>query len=227
MPLLTHTGYCPEMTSTSTQPCLAEGSPQMDWLTKDLASVDRTKTPWVIAVFHQPYVNSNDAHSMETEGAPMQKAVEEVLNQYHVDLVFSGHVHAYERSNQVYQYKNTPGAPYYITIGDGGNLEGLASTWVEPQPAWSAFRQASYGFGELRVVDSTKMEWRCHQNQDLLPTIADTFTFTKDPSANLRGSAPAPAQPETGKPVFADNERGRRAAEYNAQQTKLSARAQH
>jgi hypothetical protein len=208
------------MESVLTQPCLAEGTPEMDWLTKDLASVDRTKTPWVIAVFHEPYVNSNFKHFMKTEGRPMQKAVEDVLNQYHVDLVFSGHVHAYERSNQVYQYKNTPGAPYYITIGDGGNSEGLAEHWIDPQPEWSAFRQASYGFGELRVVDSTKMEWRWHQNQDLLPVIADSFTFTKDPSANLRGSAPAPAQPETGKPVFADNERGRRAAAFNAEQLK-------
>ena len=59
------------MWTVRTQPCLAEGSPQMDWLTKDLAAVDRTVTPWVIAVFHQPYVNSNEAHSMETEGAPL------------------------------------------------------------------------------------------------------------------------------------------------------------
>jgi len=103
-----------------------------------------------------------------------------VLNQYKVDLVFSGHVHSYERSCQVYKYKCQAGAPWYITIGDGGNAEGLASTWVEPQPEWSSFRQASYGFGELRAVNSTSMEWRWHQNQDLLPVIADSFTFTKD-----------------------------------------------
>ena len=216
------------MTSIYTQPCLAEGSPQMDWLTKDLATVDRTVTPWVIAVFHQPYVNSNEAHSMETEGAPMQKAVEEVLNTYKVDLVFSGHVHSYERSCRVYQYNCQAGAPYYITIGDGGNLEGLASTWVEPQPAWSSFRQASYGFGELRVVDSNTMVWRWHQNQDLLPVIADEFTFTKQKQqgGGLRGSTrdDGASKPVTGQPVFADNERGHRAAEFNAEHTKLSNR---
>eukprot|EP00428_Durinskia_dybowskii_P067947 CAMPEP_0170369172 /NCGR_PEP_ID=MMETSP0117_2-20130122/7843_1 /TAXON_ID=400756 /ORGANISM="Durinskia baltica, Strain CSIRO CS-38" /LENGTH=459 /DNA_ID=CAMNT_0010623877 /DNA_START=1 /DNA_END=1380 /DNA_ORIENTATION=+ len=213
-------GYCQEMKTVYTQPCLAEGSPQMNWLTKDLAGVDRTKTPWVIAVFHQPYVNSNDAHSMDTEGAPMQKAVEDVLNQYKVDLVFSGHVHAYERSCQVYQYECTPGAPYYITIGDGGNLEGLAETWLEPQPAWSSFRQASYGFGELRVVNSTSMEWRWHQNQDLLPTIADEYTFTKPSDGQMLKTAGA-SKPVTGHPVFADNARGHKAEQYNAAQTKL------
>ena len=45
-------------------------------------------------------------------------------------------------SCRVYQYKCVSGAPYYITIGDGGNAEGLATRWVNPQPAWSVFRQA-------------------------------------------------------------------------------------
>eukprot|EP00598_Pedospumella_elongata_P003477 CAMPEP_0184986014 /NCGR_PEP_ID=MMETSP1098-20130426/15281_1 /TAXON_ID=89044 /ORGANISM="Spumella elongata, Strain CCAP 955/1" /LENGTH=341 /DNA_ID=CAMNT_0027510165 /DNA_START=27 /DNA_END=1049 /DNA_ORIENTATION=+ len=98
-------GYCQEMSSIYTQPCLAEGTPQMNWLQKDLANVDRSVTPWVVAVFHQPYVNSNLAHTIDTEGKPMQEAVEDVLNQYKVDLVLSGHVHAYERSCQVYKYK--------------------------------------------------------------------------------------------------------------------------
>jgi acid phosphatase type 7 len=61
-------GYCPEMKLTSTQPCLAAGSPQLAWLEEDLASVDRESTPWVVVVFHEPYVNSNTAHSMKSEG---------------------------------------------------------------------------------------------------------------------------------------------------------------
>jgi len=211
------------MTDILTQPCLAEGTPQMDWLQKDLAAVDRAVTPWVVAVFHQPYVNSNTAHSINTEGAPMQAAVEDVLNQYKVDLVFSGHVHSYERSCQVYKYKCQAGAPWYITIGDGGNAEGLASTWVEPQPEWSSFRQASYGFGELRAVNSTSMEWRWHQNQDLLPVIADSFTFTKD-QGERKYLRQEQEKGVTRQAVFADSERGRQAAAFNDQQTKLSAR---
>jgi hypothetical protein len=61
-------GYCTEMYSTSTQPCLAQGSQQMTWLQNDLANVDLSVTPWVFVVFHQPYVNSNTAHSMSSEG---------------------------------------------------------------------------------------------------------------------------------------------------------------
>lgn len=32
-------------------------------------------------------------------------------------------VHAYERSNRVYNYELNPCGPVYITVGDGGNIE--------------------------------------------------------------------------------------------------------
>jgi acid phosphatase type 7 len=207
------------MQSIYTQPCLAEGSPQMEWLQQDLAAVDRAVTPWVIAVFHQPYMNSNTAHA--TEGLPMRRAIEDTLLQHKVDLVFSGHVHAYERSCAVAHDKCTEGAPSYITIGDGGNAEGLAATWTDPQPAWSLYRQASYGFGELEVTNSTSMSWRWHQNQDLLPEIADQFVFTKSESGGALRTARWP-KPVTGQPVFADNDRGKQAALFNEQQLKVA-----
>lgn len=87
-------GYCKEMNSTATQPCLAPDSAQSKWLEADLNAVDRSVTPWVFVVFHQPYMNSNTAHSYSTEGVPMQNAIEDTLYDYGVDLVFSGHVHA-------------------------------------------------------------------------------------------------------------------------------------
>ena len=49
----------------------------------------------MIATVHQPWVNSNTAHSMGTEGVPIQQALEKVLYDARVDLVLSGHVHAY------------------------------------------------------------------------------------------------------------------------------------
>jgi len=212
-------GYCPEMKTTSTQPCLAAGSPQMQWLEKDLGSVDRLVTPWVCVVFHEPYINSNTAHSMSTEGYPMQAAIESTLYKYEVDIVFSGHVHAYERSHQVYQYKNTPGAPWYITIGDGGNAEGLASGWIQPQPEWSAFRQASYGHGELNVVNATHAYWQWYQNADLTPLVPDSYWYVK-------GSAQQPDASTldrvTKEAVFANNDRGARAAKFNEIASKVA-----
>jgi hypothetical protein len=86
-------GYCPQMMNTHEQPCLKDGSAQKAWLESDLGGVDRDVTPWVVVSFHQPYVNSNTAHPIEAEGVPMQEAVEDVLFDNKVDLVFSGHVH--------------------------------------------------------------------------------------------------------------------------------------
>lgn len=172
-------GYCPQMSSTKTQPCLAAGTSQLNWLINDLATVDRVLTPWVVVNFHQPFMNSNTAHAIATEGLPMKNAIDDVLYQYKVDVVFSGHVHAYERCCRSYNYTCVADGPVYITIVDGGNREGLATGWVTPQPAWSIFRQASYGHGELTAVNSTHLYWAWHQNPDLAPTIADQTWVVK------------------------------------------------
>lgn len=156
-------GYCEKTRTALDMPCLDKGTAQLDWLLKDLASVDRSVTPWLFVVFHQPFMNSNTHH--DEEGVHMQEAIEDILYNNKVDVVFSGHIHAYERSCQSYKYTCTEGAPYYITIGDGGNAEGLALPWYDPQPAWSLFRQASYGFGELTVTNATHASWQWHQNE--------------------------------------------------------------
>lgn len=125
-------------------------------------------------------------------------------------------MHAYERSCPAYKNNCVAGAPTYVTIGDGGNAEGLASNWVEPQPAWSVYRQASYGHGELTVYNSTHTLWQWHQNQDLSPVVADQLWLVKPGTREsyLR-AAPEEFVPRTGRTKFAENERGRRAKEFN------------
>lgn len=68
---------------------------QYKWLQSDLANVDRKRTPWVIVLLHAPWYNTNEAH--QGEGESMRQAMEELLYDARVDLVFAGHVHAYER----------------------------------------------------------------------------------------------------------------------------------
>ncbi|XP_027350036.1 purple acid phosphatase 22-like isoform X2 [Abrus precatorius] len=70
-------------------------SEQYTWLQSDLANIDRVKNPWVIALLHAPWYNTNEAH--QGEGESMRQAMEELLYNARVDLVFAGHVHAYER----------------------------------------------------------------------------------------------------------------------------------
>ena len=50
------------------------GSAQYEWLRADLAKVDRSRTPWVVAAFHCPWYNSNDDHQDEFQALAMQVA---------------------------------------------------------------------------------------------------------------------------------------------------------
>ncbi len=60
----------------------------MAWLRRDLAAVDRSRTPWLIVGLHAPWYNSNTAHQGEGEG--MRHSMEALLYSYGVDLVFAG-----------------------------------------------------------------------------------------------------------------------------------------
>jgi hypothetical protein len=66
---------------------------QYSWLEKDLRKIDRRVTPWVVAAWHPPWYNSYSSHYQEFEC--MRQAMEGLLYQHGVDIVFSGHVSAY------------------------------------------------------------------------------------------------------------------------------------
>ena len=42
----------------------ARASEQYAWLLRDLAAVDRSRTPWLLVVMHAPWSNSNYAHQV-------------------------------------------------------------------------------------------------------------------------------------------------------------------
>jgi len=60
---------------------------QIDWLKADLAAVDRSKTPWVLAFAHRPYyVAIGDARCV-----PCQQAFENIFYEGNVDIMMNGH----------------------------------------------------------------------------------------------------------------------------------------
>ncbi|KAL8189700.1 hypothetical protein R6Q57_008417 [Mikania cordata] len=153
-----------------------ENSDQYNWLKADLLTVDRKRTPWLLALFHVPWYNSNYAH--QGEGDKMMEAMEPLLYAAGVDIIFAGHVHAYERSTRVYNGKTDPCGAVHVTIGDGGNKEGLAHKYKDPSPEWSVFREASFGHGELKIVNLTHAFWSWHRNDDDEPVRSDEVWIT-------------------------------------------------
>jgi Calcineurin-like phosphoesterase len=75
-------------------------TPQYEWLEEEFTKVNRKETPWLIVMMHSPWYNSYNYHYME--GETMRVMYEQWFVQYKVDLVFAGHVHAYERSVSFY-----------------------------------------------------------------------------------------------------------------------------
>ncbi|GMI71012.1 hypothetical protein like AT3G52780 [Hibiscus trionum] len=163
-------------------------SDQFKWLQADLGKIDRGKTPWIFALVHAPWYNTNTAHQGESESDLMKKNMEELLYKARVDIVFAGHVHAYERFTRVYNGNADNCAPVYITIGDGGNREGLANKYLDPKPETSVFREASFGHAQLEVVNATHAVWMWHRNDDDVAVSSDTVWFTSlssDPACKL------------------------------------------
>eukprot|EP00250_Pteridium_aquilinum_P017959 c23866_g1_i1 orf=384-1739(-) len=159
-------------------------TPQYAWLQQELAAVDRKKTPWLIVLLHAPWYNSNKHHYME--GETMRVQFESWFTDSKVDIVFAGHVHAYERtyriSNVAYDIVNgacvpvrNESAPVYITVGDGGNSEGLAAEFREPQPEYSAMREASFGHAMLEIKNRTHAYYSWHRNADGEAMVADSL----------------------------------------------------
>jgi acid phosphatase type 7 len=139
-------------------------SPQRAWLAADLATVDRGRTPWLLVGMHAPWYSTNTAHLDEVEA--MRLSLEPLLLEHGADLVFTGHVHAYERTARVARRKRHGCGPAHIVVGDGGNREGLALHWLGAQPPWSLFREASFGHGALTLVNATHARWEWVRNQD-------------------------------------------------------------
>ncbi len=164
---------------------------QTTWLANDLAAVDRSKTPWVIVAGHRPwYINyANKSSAVCTE---CKDVFEPLFLQYNVDLVLSGHVHAYQRNAPLYNYQpdpaelNNPKFPWYITNGAAGHYDGL-DTLTKPGMSYSRFATDKvYGWSKLSFHNCTHLthEFVASGNGSVL----DMATLYKERTCSLSGS---------------------------------------
>ncbi len=108
---------------------LSPGSAMLTWLQNDL---DATTQQWLIAFWHHaPYSKgSHDSDNAADSGGRMHDMRENVLpilEEQGVDLVLSGHTHAYERSylvDSTYAYGSPPdhATPRFGTLLANGNI---------------------------------------------------------------------------------------------------------
>lgn len=161
-------------------------SEEIAWLEADLAA--SKDAAWTIAFFHEPPYSSNAAHGSSPRA---HGAFARILEEGGVDLVVTGHDHSYERTyalrdgTVVGKANDTlegSGTVYVVTGGGGASLY---ETFVDPQPEWSAAREAAH---HILVLDVTpqRIEGR------VVATAGSDFTD----SFSISRPAPSAAQEE-------------------------------
>ena len=133
------------------------GSPQYSWLDKELQQVDRSITPWLLVFFHCPLHTTFKGHTNEINSILMLRTMEPLFVQYKVNIVVSGHDHAYLRTKPMQGKNAAATGPIYLTLGAGGNREQHSQGFLRPNPEnWVVKRDDSeYGFGRLQVPNAT------------------------------------------------------------------------
>ncbi|KAK3675961.1 hypothetical protein LTR78_004153 [Recurvomyces mirabilis] len=161
---------------------------QYNWLKADLAAVDRTKTPWVIAMSHRPMYSSEVSSYQKN----LRNAFEGLLIENGVDAYFAGHIHWYERiwpigngtidtasiiNNNTYQ--TNPGVSMtHIVNGMAGNIESHSSLNASKILNITAvLNQYNYGFSKLTFHNESVATWQYVKGVD--GSIGDELTLIK------------------------------------------------
>ncbi|TMW64568.1 hypothetical protein Poli38472_011448 [Pythium oligandrum] len=135
-------------------------APMHTWLKHELKhNVNRTKTPWLLVHIHRPLYCSENYKSDYQVSHLLRKRLDSIFMKHHVDVVFSGHYHAYERTCPVYKEQcledettREPRAPIHLMIGSGGaELDDIDYL----DAAWSRHRLQEYGYGRFHVHNAS------------------------------------------------------------------------
>ncbi|XP_024989395.1 probable inactive purple acid phosphatase 2 [Cynara cardunculus var. scolymus] len=156
----------------STETNFLKGSKQYEFLKKDLESVDRVKTPFVVVQGHRPmYTTSNEVRDRPIR-EKMLEHLEPLLVDNNVNLALWGHVHRYERFCPINNFTCGSG-PVHVVIGMAG--QDWQPIWeprpnhltdpIFPQPARSIYRGGEFGYTKL-IANKEKLTFTYIGNHD-------------------------------------------------------------
>ncbi|CAM8956085.1 unnamed protein product [Rhodiola kirilowii] len=146
----------------STETNFLPGSSQYDFIKRDLESVDRKKTPFIIVQGHRPMYTTSSGHKDAPLMKKMLEHLEPLFVNNNVNMAFWGHVHRYERFCPLNNFTcgdNTlsKGFTIHVVIGMGG--QDWQPIWeprsdhltdpVFPQPERSLFRAGEFGYTRI------------------------------------------------------------------------------
>jgi predicted phosphodiesterase len=148
------------------------GSAQHAFIVKDLESVNRTRTPWIIVAGHRPqYCASSGGQSVERL---MRKSFEDLWHQHKVDLCLWGHHHSYQRTKKVFHEKVNAQGTVHIVVGTGG--VGLSKNCMKTPPAYYEVVDCGhFGYGRIRV-SKQELAW---EFVGIAGHVRDHVTLTK------------------------------------------------
>ncbi|RLN57414.1 hypothetical protein BBJ29_004063 [Phytophthora kernoviae] len=140
----------------------ARSSPMHEWLLADLKAVDRSKTPWLFVYIHRPLYCSVAYSGDYYRSLLFRDELEQVFADYHVDIVFSGHYHSYERTCPVFGDRciESPNgkamAPVHLMIGSGGYKVDDAGFY---RSHWREQGFLEHGYGRVHIYNSSHLHF--------------------------------------------------------------------
>ena len=148
----------------STEHSLSPGSVQYTWLERELESVDRETTPWLIVTGHRSMYISAVYPPDNNVSDHLKKDLEELFHTNGVDLYVAAHYHAYERVCSVYRESCTPTGTVHITVGTAGMF--LDASFPYLYSHWSKHYECSFGYGRVTVANKSALHWEFVRSVD-------------------------------------------------------------
>ncbi len=158
-----------EIFTLDTEHEVGPSSAQYRWLEEQLK---KSKARWKIVAHHYPPYSS-DLDDYGTDfGDTAARELTPLYDRYAVDLVFSGHIHSYERTHPLRMGKIAKNGTVYLVVGGGG---GDLEQFLPNPPEFSAVRKSDHHYGIVDIAPDTLT----FSAYDLHGTLFDVFTLRK------------------------------------------------